>query len=169
MSWETSPEQTPSLEIKMGTGHRTVSFINVPIPTCSHYLLPVYSLIMVFYFLLSPPFTPKDIFLGSMLLPLLHHFPHFCHLLSVPSFIYQTLAARQPSMSAMKSSMLSLAFWAHQPVQESSFSNDCHSDPFCEPTKQASWLMLVKGSIEYVSKTLSPWCMLAQSTHFHSV
>lgn len=70
-------------------------------------------------------------------------------------------------MSAMKSNMLSLAFWAHHPFQESSFSNGCHSDPFHEPTKQASWLMLVKGSIECVSKTLSPWCMLAQSTHFH--
>lgn len=62
MSWETLPKQTPSLDMKMGTGHRTVSFIDVPISTCSHYLLPVHSLIMVFYFLLSPPFTPKDIF-----------------------------------------------------------------------------------------------------------
>lgn len=148
MSWETLPKETPSLEMKMGIGHRTVSFIDVPLPTCSHYLLPVHSLIMVFNFLLSPPFTPKDIFLGSMLLLLLHLFPHFCHLLSVPSFIYWTLTARQPSMSAMKSSMLSLALWAHQPVQESSSSNGCHSDPFHEPTKQASWLMLVKGSIE---------------------
>lgn len=54
-------EQTPSLETKMGTRHRTVSFIDPSLPTCTNYLLSACSIIMVFYFLSSPPLTPKDI------------------------------------------------------------------------------------------------------------
>lgn len=151
MSRETSPKQTPSLEMKMGIRHRTVSFIEFP---PSH----LYSLLAAspqpYYGLLFPTLTSSHTqrFLCSTLLPQLPHlFPHYCRLLSGPILIYQTLSATRTSMSAMKSNMLSLVFQAQQPVQESSFSNGCDSDPFHEPRKQASQPMLVNGSMEDVS------------------